>query len=84
MAIVLKAVAFGYQIEGTVLVVPVATLFAFTSLRTSLPGAPAAFGACLLTPMTENFITEVRFAVPGAIIGVVRHYFELYMISFPW
>ncbi|PCH43610.1 hypothetical protein WOLCODRAFT_164581 [Wolfiporia cocos MD-104 SS10] len=39
------SVFFGKGIKGEVLVLPVATLFAFTQLRSSLPGAPSGFGA---------------------------------------
>lgn len=38
-------VIFGYPQQAEVLVVPVATLFAFTGLRGTMPGAPAGFGA---------------------------------------
>ena len=44
MAFVVNAIS-GYRISVEILVVPVTALFAFTSLRTSMPGAPAAFGA---------------------------------------
>lgn len=36
---------FGKGIKPDILVVPVATLFAFTSLRGTMPGAPSGFGA---------------------------------------
>ncbi|KIP05295.1 hypothetical protein PHLGIDRAFT_161154 [Phlebiopsis gigantea 11061_1 CR5-6] len=45
LGIAAKAVLYGFQVESTVLVVPVATLFAFTTLRSSMPGSPSAFGA---------------------------------------
>ncbi|KAI0044311.1 hypothetical protein FA95DRAFT_1562371 [Auriscalpium vulgare] len=47
MAIAIKAVVYGYKIEASVLLVPVATLFAFSSLRASMPGAPTSFGAVI-------------------------------------
>lgn len=34
----------GYGLDVSVLVVPVATLFAITQLRGSMPGAPVGFG----------------------------------------
>ncbi|TFY78783.1 hypothetical protein EWM64_g5230 [Hericium alpestre] len=46
-AIMIKAVCFRYRMEPSVLVVPVSTLFAFTSLRGTMPGAPASFGAII-------------------------------------
>ncbi|KAI0044320.1 hypothetical protein FA95DRAFT_1562383 [Auriscalpium vulgare] len=47
VAIALKAVVFGHTMDSAALVVPAATLFAFTSLRSTLPGAPAQFGAII-------------------------------------
>ena len=38
-------VIFGYSQQVEVLVLPVATLFAVTGLRGTMPGAPAGFGA---------------------------------------
>ncbi|KAI0044326.1 hypothetical protein FA95DRAFT_1597486 [Auriscalpium vulgare] len=43
VVISLKAVVFGHATDSAVLVVPAATLFAFTGLRSTLPGAPAGF-----------------------------------------
>jgi len=42
--VMLTCVFFGFRQRGEVLVIPVATLFAFTQLRASMPGAPAGFG----------------------------------------
>ncbi|KZT72093.1 hypothetical protein DAEQUDRAFT_755306 [Daedalea quercina L-15889] len=39
------SVFFGKGVRGDVLVLPVATLFAFTQLRGTMPGAPSGFGA---------------------------------------
>jgi len=39
------AVFVGKGIRADILVLPVATLFAFTQLRSTLPGAPNGFGA---------------------------------------
>jgi hypothetical protein len=44
LLVMLTCVFFGFRQKGEVLVVPVATLFAFTQLRGSMPGAPAGFG----------------------------------------
>lgn len=44
LAISIKAVFFRYHVDVAVLMVPVGTLFAFTSLRTSMPGSPTSFG----------------------------------------
>ena len=40
----ITAVFFGFRQRGEVLMIPVGTLFAFTQLRQSMPGAPAGFG----------------------------------------
>ncbi|OCH92298.1 hypothetical protein OBBRIDRAFT_727023 [Obba rivulosa] len=48
------AVVLGKGIRAEVLVLPVATLFAFTQLRGTLPGAPAGFGASICMPF--NFV----------------------------
>ncbi|KAH9912882.1 hypothetical protein B0H21DRAFT_704132 [Amylocystis lapponica] len=47
------SVFFGKGISACVLVLPPATLFAFTQLRGTLPGAPAGFGA---TVFLGNFV----------------------------
>jgi len=39
------SVFFGKGVRGDILVLPVATLFAFTQLRGTMPGAPNGFGA---------------------------------------
>jgi len=40
----ITTVFFGFKQRGEVLLIPVATLFAFTQLRQSMPGAPEGFG----------------------------------------
>ena len=44
LLVMLTCVFFGFRQKSEVLVVPVATLFAFTQLRGSMPGAPPGFG----------------------------------------
>ena len=46
MATCLMCVFFGKGISSGVLVLPMGTLFAFTQLRSTLPGAPEGFGTC--------------------------------------
>lgn len=46
MATCVLNVFFGKGISSGVLVLPMGTLFAFTQLRATLPGAPEGFGAC--------------------------------------
>jgi hypothetical protein len=38
------SIVFGFRQKENVLVIPIAGLFAFTQLRTSMPGAPNGFG----------------------------------------
>lgn len=40
----ITSVFFGFRQRSEVMVIPVATLFAFTQLRQSMPGAPPGFG----------------------------------------
>ncbi|KAI0308657.1 hypothetical protein OF83DRAFT_1160372, partial [Amylostereum chailletii] len=47
LATTIRGVFFGYPIEAEVLVVPVSSLFAFTSLRSAMPGAPKDFGTVI-------------------------------------
>lgn len=42
------SVFFGYKQRPEVLLIPVATLFAFTQLRQSMPGAPDGFGMLIM------------------------------------
>ncbi|KAK7444355.1 hypothetical protein VKT23_015370 [Stygiomarasmius scandens] len=44
LLVMITSVFFGFRQKGEVLVVPVATLFAFVTLRQSMPGAPDGFG----------------------------------------
>jgi hypothetical protein len=44
LLVMFTCVFFGFRQRGEVLVIPVATLFAFTQLRNSMPGAPSGFG----------------------------------------
>ena len=44
LLVMITTVFFGFRQKGEVLVLPVATLFAFTQLRRSMPGAPEGFG----------------------------------------
>ncbi|KAF9054820.1 hypothetical protein BJ165DRAFT_1440935 [Panaeolus papilionaceus] len=50
LLVMLTSVFFGFRQKGEVLVIPVATLFAFTQLRQSMPGAPPGFDFVGLLP----------------------------------
>lgn len=57
----------GYALDASVLVVPVATLFAITQLRSSMPGAPAGFGTSI--SCTISWIVKLNSILIGAILG---------------
>lgn len=44
IVLIITSVFFGFRQRAEILVAPVATVFAFTQLRASMPGAPAGFG----------------------------------------
>ncbi len=46
--VMIMTVGFGFQQRNEIVVVPVATVFAFTQLRSTMPGAPDGFGTSLL------------------------------------
>ncbi|KAK0203539.1 hypothetical protein DFS33DRAFT_1332238 [Desarmillaria ectypa] len=45
--VMIMTVGFGFQQRNEIVVVPVGTVFAFTQLRSSMPGAPDGFGDIL-------------------------------------
>ncbi|KAK0431767.1 hypothetical protein EV421DRAFT_1925569 [Armillaria borealis] len=47
--IMITTVVFGYRQRNKIVVVPIGTVFAFTQLRSTMPGAPDGFGAGALT-----------------------------------
>ncbi|KAF9477201.1 hypothetical protein BDN70DRAFT_934391 [Pholiota conissans] len=47
LLLMFTSVVFGFRQKSEILIVPVATVFAFTQLRGSMPGAPAGFGDIL-------------------------------------
>jgi hypothetical protein len=44
LLVMITTVFFGFKQRGEVLLIPVITLFAFTQLRQTMPGAPEGFG----------------------------------------
>ncbi|PBK68441.1 hypothetical protein ARMSODRAFT_1019578 [Armillaria solidipes] len=45
--IMITTVVFGFRQRNEIVVVPIGTVFAFTQLRSSMPGAPEGFGSIL-------------------------------------
>ncbi|KAI0039646.1 hypothetical protein FA95DRAFT_1567053 [Auriscalpium vulgare] len=72
VAISIRAVLFGYKTDSAILVVPIATLFAFTSLRSSMPGAPAAFGAIIDFVGTFPTLAYLLFATVLSLASFLR------------
>jgi hypothetical protein len=75
LLVMLTCVFFGFRQKGEVLVIPVATLFAFTQLRGSMPGAPAGFGElsffhkfghylCFLDVQATCLVSSLMFSLP--------------------
>ena len=54
MAICVLNVFFGKGINNGVLVLPMGTLFAFTQLRSTLPGAPSGFGTSRVREISSS------------------------------
>ncbi|SJL17339.1 uncharacterized protein ARMOST_20889 [Armillaria ostoyae] len=48
--IMISTVVFGFQQRNEIVVVPIGTVFAFTQLRLTMPGAPEGFGDILGSP----------------------------------
>ena len=70
----------GYGFDVSLLLVPVATLFAITQLRSSMPGAPVGFGrdplflcSRLLLYSTWTISDQVPSSVSTMILLVHRH-----------
>lgn len=72
LLVMVTSVFFGFRQKGEILVVPVATLFAFTQLRTSMPGAPDGFGE---RPCWSRGTVRIqlRFSLLGDILGEILH-----------
>ncbi len=45
--ITIATVVFGFRQRNEIVVVPIGNVFAFTQLRSSMPGAPEGFGMSL-------------------------------------
>jgi hypothetical protein len=63
---VMVSIMCGSGFDVSLLLVPVATLFAITQLRASMPGAPPGFGGHILSASMFSFS---QLYIPGAIVG---------------
>ncbi|RXW22275.1 hypothetical protein EST38_g3568 [Candolleomyces aberdarensis] len=62
--VMITTVFFGFKQRGEVLLVPVATLFAFTQLRQSMPGAPEGFGDIIgMRYLPNHSLNELRMTM---------------------
>jgi len=55
----ITSVFFSFRQKGEVLVIPVATLFAFTQLRQTMPGAPPGFGMYQLLSLLDVMLMSI-------------------------
>jgi len=72
LLVMLTCVFFGFRQKSEILIVPVATLFAFTQLRGSMPGAPPGFGKCYLSYTFWVHPNDSSFE--GDILGMLRSF----------
>jgi len=72
LLVMLTCVFFGFRQKSEILIVPVATLFAFTQLRGSMPGAPPGFGKCCLSYTFWAHPNDSSFE--GDILGTLRFF----------
>ncbi len=70
----IMTVGFGFQQRNEIVVVPVGTVFAFTQLRASMPGAPDGFGMLF---SFDSVAKSIKKCNPGDILGMsrVKHMF---------
>ncbi|SJL16642.1 uncharacterized protein ARMOST_20169 [Armillaria ostoyae] len=53
--LMIMTVGFGFRQRNEIVVVPISTVFAFTQLRSTMPGAPDGFGALLhVNPINDT------------------------------
>jgi len=71
LLVMITTVFFGFKQRGEVLLIPVATLFAFTQLRQTMPGAPEGFGK-----LTYSFLQSLAYMLWGLgdILGMYNNY----------
>ncbi|KAI0266094.1 hypothetical protein BC834DRAFT_141059 [Gloeopeniophorella convolvens] len=73
MVCAMKAVIFRYQVEASVLVLPVGTMIAFAQLRGSMPNAPSGFGTNIdLVGALPTYVCLVFTAVISLVNFVVK------------
>ncbi len=61
----IMTVGFGFQQRNEIVVIPVGTVFAFTQLRSTMPGAPEGFGTLFLV----DPILNADMYNPGDVLG---------------
>ncbi len=63
--VMIMTIGFGFQQRNEIVVIPVGTVFAFTQLRLTMPGAPDGFGMLLpVNPVTNTDTSNI-----GDILG---------------
>ncbi len=64
--VMIMTIGFGFQQRNEIVVVPVGTVFAFTQLRSTMPGAPDGFGK--FVPV--NAVASTDTSNQGDILGM--------------
>ncbi len=69
--VMIATVVFGFRQRNEIFVVPIGTVFAFTELRSTMPGAPEGFGTffiLLYRTLNPIKITQAIFSVRPCLI----------------
>ncbi len=66
--VIITTVGFSFQQRNKIVVVPVGTVFAFTQLHLTMPGAPDGFGKLFYV----NAVTKTDTSNEGNILGYVK------------
>ncbi len=61
--IMITTVVFGYRQRNKIVVVPIGTVFAFTQLWSTMPGAPDGFGTSILFLYMVQGVDSIRQAI---------------------
>ncbi|KAK0477789.1 hypothetical protein IW261DRAFT_1565567 [Armillaria novae-zelandiae] len=69
--IMITTVVFGFRQRNEIVVVPIGTVFAFTQLRSSMPGAPPGFGHTIGPSLGTNYGTH-RFNTLSAFGALLK------------
>ncbi|KAK0229678.1 hypothetical protein EDD85DRAFT_794160 [Armillaria nabsnona] len=63
--IMIATVVFGYRQWNKIVVIPIGTVFTFTQLRSTIPGAPKGFGASVFSGLLFGVVAQVATPIGG-------------------